>query len=168
MRQVLPKLRSLLNADVAVDLVGATSLPAVWNLAAPGVRVLGSVDDLTELYGRARVFIAPTRFAAGIPFKLHHAAAHGLPVVATSLLAKQLGWQAGRDLLAADEPESFAQACARLYRDPELWRGLRSAALDRIGQDCSQSRFDAALAAALTAATRAPQSHARAPKRPAP
>ena len=167
-RQVLPRLRSLLDADVAVDLVGATSLPAVWNLAAPGVRVLGSVDDLTELYGRARVFIAPTRFAAGIPFKLHHAAAHGLPVVATSLLAKQLGWRPGRDLLAADEPESFAQACARLYRDPELWRGLRCAALDRVGQDCSQSGFDSALAAALTAATRAPQSHARAPKRPAP
>ena len=42
------------------------------------MRVLGSVDDLTELYGRARVFIAHTRFAAGIPFKLHHASAHGL------------------------------------------------------------------------------------------
>jgi len=40
-RQVLPKLRSLLSADVAVDLVGATSLPAVWNLAGRACPRLG-------------------------------------------------------------------------------------------------------------------------------
>jgi glycosyltransferase involved in cell wall biosynthesis len=154
--EVLPRLRARLGVKAAVDLVGATTLPAVLELAAPGVRVLGQVEDLTEFYGRARVFIAPTRFAAGIPYKVHHAAAHGLPVVATSLLAGQLGWQSGRELLTADDAESFAEACARLYCDPELWQRLRSAALDRVAQDCSEASFDAALADALDAVTRAP------------
>lgn len=153
-RKVLPLLRARLGADLSVEFAGATTLPAVLELAAPGVRVLGQVDDLNELYDRARVFVAPTRFAAGIPFKVHHAAAHGLPVVATSLLAGQLGWQSGRELLAADDAATFAEACARLYSDPGLWQRLRSAALDRVAQDCSQSGFDAALAAALDAVVR--------------
>jgi GT2 family glycosyltransferase len=151
-RDVLPRLRSNLGADVAVDLVGATTLPEVLHLARPGVRVRGHVDDLTGLYGGARVFIAPTRFGAGLPFKVHHAAAHGLPVVATSLLAGQLGWQSGRELLAADDAASFAEACARLYRDPALWQRLRSAALDRVARDCCPAKFDATLAAALAKA----------------
>jgi len=33
---------------------------------------------------------------------------------------------------------------------------LRSAALDRVAQDCSQAHFDSALAAALDAVVRAP------------
>lgn len=154
-REVLPKLRARLGMNVTVDLVGATTLPAVLDLASPSVRVLGQVEDLTEFYGRARVFIAPTRFAAGIPYKVHHAAAHGLPVVATSLLAGQLGWQSERELLSADDADSFAEACARLYSDPELWQRLRSAALDRVAQDCSEASFDAALADALDAVVRA-------------
>ena len=155
-REVLPRLRARLDVNVAVDLAGATALPAVLELAVPGVRVLGQVEDLPELYSRARIFIAPTRFAAGIPFKVHHAAAHGLPVVATSLLAGQLGWQSGRELLTADDADGFAEACGRLYCDPELWQRLRSAALDRVAQDCSQAHFDSALAAALDAVVRAP------------
>jgi hypothetical protein len=65
------------------------------------------------------------------------------------VLADQLGWRSGRELLAADDAESIAQACARLDRDPGLWHCLRSAALPRVAQDCSQSDFDTALAAAL-------------------
>ena len=37
----------------------------------------------TILYDRARLFIAPTRFASGLPHKIHEAAAFGLPVVTT-------------------------------------------------------------------------------------
>ena len=34
-----------------------------------------------------KVFIAPTRFAAGIPHKVHEATANGIPCVTTELLA---------------------------------------------------------------------------------
>jgi hypothetical protein len=37
-----------------------------------------------------RVFAAPTRYSPGIPLKVHDAAAHGLPVVRTPLMAEQL------------------------------------------------------------------------------
>ncbi|WP_374431519.1 glycosyltransferase [Tabrizicola sp.] len=91
------------------------------------------------------MFVAPTRFAAGIPHKVHQAAAFGVPSVTTSLLARQLGWEDGRDLLVADSPDGFASAVQRLYTDQDLWRSIRSNALKRIADDCSVERFREAL-----------------------
>ena len=48
-----------------------------------GVVTLGVVDDLGPLFDGARVFIAPTRCAAG-SVKVQTAAAAGVPVVTTS------------------------------------------------------------------------------------
>jgi len=56
----------------------------------PRVTLRGPVTDLTPLYDSHRVFVAPTRFAAGVPYKVHEAASFGLPVVATDLLRRQL------------------------------------------------------------------------------
>ncbi len=104
------------------------------------VQFLGKVDDLTPLYNRVRVFVAPTRFAAGLPYKVCEAAAYGLPTVAT-LIGSQLGWDNGRELLVADEPRSFADACVRLYTDRPLWNRLREKMIKRAAEDFSPERF---------------------------
>src|SRR5205814_5115714 len=91
-------------------------------------------------------------FAAGIPLKILHAAAHGLPIVSTSLLANQLGWSHERELLVGDTIDDFAACCARLSTDESLWRRLRAAALDRVAADCSRTRFMSGLETALSAA----------------
>jgi lipopolysaccharide biosynthesis protein len=62
-------------------------------------------------------------------------------VVATSLVAKQLGWEDGTELLVADAPEAFARQCARLHADPTLWQRLREAALVRVQADCDPAGF---------------------------
>jgi O-antigen biosynthesis protein len=105
------------------------------------VRILGKVPDLTPLYDEARIFVAPTRFSAGIPHKIHEASARGIPVVATSLLAQQLGWSDGVQLLVADNPKKFAEQCIRLYRDAGLWERIRQNALDQVRQECSPVAF---------------------------
>ena len=64
-------------------------------LAREGVACLGPVPDLTGEFARARLFIAPTRFAAGVPFKVHEAFSYGLPAVTSLLLAEQLARLAG-------------------------------------------------------------------------
>src|SRR5437763_14014694 len=111
--QVLPRLRAELCACVGLTIAGARRSRALAALAdrAAAVELLGRVDDLTPLYEQARLFVAPTRFPAGLPYKVHHAAAHGLPVVCTTLLAEQLGWRSGDELLAADDAAGFAAAC---------------------------------------------------------
>ena len=93
------------------------------------------------MFDQARLVVVPTRFAAGIPHKVHQAAALGVPVVATELIATQVGWEDGRELLAAGDAVGFADACARLFSDEALWRRLRRDALERCRRDCSPAQF---------------------------
>ena len=100
----------------------------------PRVSLRGSVAEAEGLYNSHRLFVAPTRYAAGLPYKVHEAASLGLPVVATELLRSQLGWMDGEELLAVDPADAagFARSIVRLYRDEALWRRLREGALARI------------------------------------
>jgi O-antigen biosynthesis protein len=125
--------------SVAGHLAAGVELPN----PARGLRLLGEVADTRKLYEKARVFVAPTRFAAGTPYKIYEAAAMGLPCVVTSLLAEQLGWRDGEELLAvpASEPEAFAASVARLYHDEALWTRLREGALARLAKENSPAAF---------------------------
>lgn len=139
--EILPIVRSKLGHEVQLKVIGRNEAPRTRKFARPGVHLLGRVPQLNGHYDQARVFIAPTRFAAGIPHKIHEAAAHGVPVVATTILADQLGWNAGDDLMVAEDPHQFAEACAKLYTDERLWYSIREKALQRIGNECSPDRF---------------------------
>ena len=107
------------------------------------VEWIGRQDDLTPVYDAARVFIAPTRYAAGIPYKCVEAASRGVPMVVTQVLAQQLEWQHGRDLLVADhrQPAQFAAAVAELYRSQQQWELVRENALARVAAELSPDVF---------------------------
>ncbi|HUF46497.1 MAG TPA: glycosyltransferase [Vicinamibacterales bacterium] len=149
-RHVLPRVRNVLGHAVELTIAGQNPPAEVRALAGSAVRVPGGVGDLGPLYDAARVFVAPTRFAAGIPLKVIHAAAAGLPVVASGLLCRQLAWAEGRDLLMADSADDFAAACVILFTDRERWNAVRAAALERVRTDFSRSRFRQQVAAALS------------------
>jgi hypothetical protein len=154
-REVLPRLRPLLGAACQADFVGECHPDLARELAGPGLRFHGRVSDIAHFYASARVFIAPTRFAAGIAHKVHEAAARGVPVVASALIAGQLGWRDGMELLVADDPEAYAQAVARLHGDGALWEHLRANALRAVARDCDPRVFANALDGALRDAVRA-------------
>jgi GT2 family glycosyltransferase len=138
---VLPLLRDRLAGEARLRAAGVNLSRRLAALRSPGLDLLGWIDDLTAIYDRARVFVAPLRYAAGIPLKVYDAASHGVPVVCTPLLAAQLGWRPGVELLTAEDPPAFAEACLALYRDPQLWGRVRAAALARVQRDCSTDAF---------------------------
>jgi glycosyltransferase involved in cell wall biosynthesis len=140
-KKILPLIRKMLGGNVKFLVVGNIAQGVRAQLEMASVNVLGRMEDLTDLYNNARLFVAPTRFSAGIPHKVHEAAAHGLPVVATHLLGSQLNWQHERELLLADNEQDFAAACARLYQDRGLWDALRRNALEQIEVECSAESF---------------------------
>jgi GT2 family glycosyltransferase/SAM-dependent methyltransferase len=129
-------------------------------LEAPGVHLLGPVTDLQPLYDSARLFIAPVRFAAGIPIKILEATAAGLPTVGTRLMAHQLEWTPGVEMVAEDDPAALATASISLYQDAALWRRLRTAAKDRLRREHSADLFRAALRALLNGEPPSPSPHA--------
>jgi polysaccharide biosynthesis protein PslH len=85
--------------------------------ASPGVEIVGEVADLAEAYAKATLFVAPLRAGAGTRLKLMEAAAHGVPMVTTTLGARGLAFVPERDLLVADAPEAFAEAVTRALGD---------------------------------------------------
>lgn len=140
-REVLPRLNRQLGRSLSVAIVGECKSSRIAALASDQVRLVGRVDDLGPLYDAARVFIAPTRFGAGVPLKVIEAACAGIPVVATSLLVRQLGWQSGIELLEGRDAEGFATAMAGLYLDSARWQKVRDAALLRADADYSPETF---------------------------
>ncbi len=146
---IMPLIDNEIGSDWRLQVAGRSGARSVQALAGPRVHILGRIDDLDPLYERARVLIAPTRFAAGIPMKVHEAASVGLPVVATDLLTRQLGWTHGQDLLSASSAADFAACCVDLYRDDVLWSKLRRNGIDAIRRDCSPDAFAETLHKAL-------------------
>ncbi|WP_162561104.1 glycosyltransferase [Methylobacterium terrae] len=140
LREIFPEIRRELP-DCQLHLVGDVKSTAVRDMAGPEVVLHGRVDDIAPIYDACRIFVAPTRFAAGIPHKVHEAAAHGLPCVTTALLADQLGWTDQVELLCSDDPISFAEKCVTLYHSERVWRTIRDNTLRAVARDCSPDTF---------------------------
>ncbi|EKS9840259.1 glycosyltransferase [Burkholderia orbicola] len=140
--QIWPRILEKLGADLKLHVVGYNRAASVFALKDRSVHLVGRVDELEPWYDAARVVIAPTRIAAGIPLKAHSAASYGVPMVTTRLIAEQLGWESGVHLLAEDDADAYADACVRLYSDEVLWNAVRANALERVAVDCSTLRFD--------------------------
>ena len=153
-RDVLPALRAA-GCDAPFVVAGAGIPGHLRALGDASVSWHADAVDLTPVYDAARVFVAPTRFAAGIPLKILEAAASGVPVVATRLVADQLGWTSGSELLAFEDPQECARAIVRLFAEPELWLRLRDGALARVREDYGAGRLRDSLRDALAAATHA-------------
>jgi hypothetical protein len=156
---VLPEIRRTMARPVSLVLAGDQKASQVAARMNGNLRSLGVLSDLTPAYSAARVFVAPTRFAAGIPIKVIDAAAHGVPVVLTPVLAEQLGWRHEDEVLVAESPQEFAAQCLRLHGDEDLWNHIRSRALARVAQDCDPPRFNRMVADLLAQVSRQGQAH---------
>ena len=144
--EIMPRLRDLMSAPRLL-IAGRIAPPKICALGCADVRFLGVVDDLDALLSRCRIFVAPTRFAAGIPLKVLDASIRGLPAVVTAVLARQLEWADRREALVASEhdPDAFAAACRDLYTQPELWRDVRARAIAAAARTCDRTLFSQAL-----------------------
>jgi GT2 family glycosyltransferase/tetratricopeptide (TPR) repeat protein len=152
--EVLPRLARRRGQAATLSVVGVCQSPDVAALDGPVVRIVGMQEALEPWYDAARVFVAPVRFAGGVPAKVIEAAAHGIPVVASSLLVRQLGWHDGTDIQGARDPDAFADRVARLLDDEALWRRQQAAAWTQ----CAR-RYDPALFAQILRSVLAPATH---------
>jgi len=64
------------------------------------------------------------RIASGVRMKILEAWAHGVPVVGTPAAVAGLEVEDGREALVAADPAAFAEAVARLHREPDLVQRL--------------------------------------------
>jgi glycosyltransferase involved in cell wall biosynthesis len=99
---------------------------------ALGLDMVGYVPDLDPYLNGCRLSISPLRFGAGVKGKVNQSMSYGLPVVATSPSIEGMGLEPGRDILVADDADSFATSLVRLYRDDPLWERLSQGGLANV------------------------------------
>ncbi|MCJ2034090.1 glycosyltransferase [Methylobacterium sp. J-068] len=145
-RSVWDGLRAALP-DAHLTIIGTVAPSIAERLARPGVTVLGRVDDPGPALDAARVAIAPTRFAAGIPHKVLETVTRGLPSVITPILAGQMGWPDGTGYRVHDwhDPRGFAGTLVHLHETPEAWTRVQRAGLDQVGRECDAEGYRAIL-----------------------
>jgi O-antigen biosynthesis protein len=112
--------------------VGGDVPPPVQALASEDVVIMGYVKDVDPIFDRARVFVAPLRYGAGLKGKITQSFTLGLPVVTTAIGAEGMDVVGGVHALVADRPDEFAARVIDLYQDEELWARLSSAAREHV------------------------------------
>lgn len=137
-RDIFPRIQRELG--VKFWIVGNTRLDSIKQLASKHINVVGKVDHFWEYYNRCRVFVNPTRYAAGSPYKVHEAFSHGIPTVTTPLIAEQLGVDENTVLIGR-HAEEFAQKVIQCYTNPEVWHRLRQNSLKLVDQKFSKQVY---------------------------
>ena len=131
-RDILPEIRKVLP-QVTLTVVGQVPDKALLERFAdsPGIRFAGLVDDIRPFAAEAVAYVVPLRIGGGTRLKILDAFAMGKPVISTSIGCEGLRVENERELLMADDAESFARATLRVLRDPSL-----AARLGAAGREC--------------------------------
>jgi len=124
-KEIMPKIAASLE-DIFISIVGSNMPDEISALEGKHVRAVGYVEDLEPVLAKARIFVAPLRYGAGMKGKVGLSMAHGLPVVGTSIAAEGFGLVDGKEMLITDNPSQLAEYTIKLYRDQELWTRLSS------------------------------------------
>ncbi|MDQ3849109.1 MAG: glycosyltransferase family 4 protein [Actinomycetota bacterium] len=152
-REILPLITD--EVDARLWVIGPHPPEEIRALASASVVIAGHVPDVASHLRRARVFVSPVRFGAGMKGKNAHAMAYGVPLVTTTVGAEGMDLIDGDHVLIRDGAESFAAGVLALYRDPVLWGRLATQSWEvaraRWSPDAMLSKLDALLTAAASA-----------------
>ena len=137
--QILSAIRlRLCTSSVRVLIVGSRPTRVVRRLGLiPGVRVLGEVDDVSPYYSESDLLFVPLRAAGGTRIKILEAFSYGCPVVSTHIGAAGLEVTDDHQLLLADDPLDFAEACTRVLISAGLRRRLIGASASWLARNHS-------------------------------
>ncbi len=115
-------------------IVGRNPGKSVQKWASESIEITGRVTSVVEHLHEAAVVIVPLRIGGGTRLKIYEAMAAGKAVVSTTVGAEGLDVKHGRDIVLADDANSFGQAVLMLLRDPEMRRRYEEAAVETAGR----------------------------------
>jgi glycosyltransferase involved in cell wall biosynthesis len=143
--EVLPLIKTKLPG-CSLAVVGRTPAREITDLAQrdAAIRITGTVADVRPYLWGAKVAIVPLRIGGGTRLKIYEAMAARTAVVSTTIGAEGLDVTSGENILIADSPEAFADACVRLLTDANQRDRLSDAAFENVS---SRHSWDAAVTA---------------------
>ena len=108
-REIWPGVRKA-RPNALLAIVGARPTAAVQSLACDDIKVTGRVPDVRPYLEHACCAVAPMRVARGVQNKVLEAMAMAKPMVTTSQGLEGICAQPDRDLLVANDSDSFTSA----------------------------------------------------------
>jgi glycosyltransferase involved in cell wall biosynthesis len=152
-REIWPRvLKAVPNARFRI--VGKEPVASVRRLVSESVEVTGTVPSVVEHLKQAWVLVVPLRMGGGTRLKIYEGMAMGRATVSTSIGAEGLDVRNGKDIIIADEADTFAKAVITFLREQELRRRYERAAAEaviRFGWSSVAGRFVEVLAATASA-----------------
>jgi glycosyltransferase involved in cell wall biosynthesis len=123
--------------ELNFHLIGSKAPEQVRSLSGDGVIFHGFVESLDPFLSGCRLAVAPLRYGAGVKGKVNMSMAHGQPVVATPAAVEGMFAEHERELLVAEDAESFAREVVRLYQDEDLWNHLSDESVKNVEEHFS-------------------------------
>lgn len=123
--EILPRIQEEIPS-VKLIIGGMEPDQKIQQLESAHVVVTGFVPDMRDYLEKASVCVVPLRIAKGIQNKVLEAMAMGIPVVSTSGANKGINAVHNRDLIVADDANTFADAVVRMLRHENLRNTIAS------------------------------------------
>jgi len=146
--EIMPLVR---QRDPALEclLVGGGLPESVRQRCGDGIVTLGQVTDLSEIFGRVRLTVAPLRFGAGVKGKVIDSLAAGVPCVMTPIGAEGLDLPLALEGCIAATAETIAAAIGHLHKDRKANAACRAAGLSYIEEAFAEALLDVHMQQAL-------------------
>ncbi len=125
--------------ELSLTLLGSNPTPEVKALANDKITVPGYISQVDYYFDKARVFVAPLRYGAGMKGKIGHSMCLGLPVITTSIGAEGMGLVHGENVIIADKADDFATQIIHLYEDCQSWQKIANASSASIARFSPES-----------------------------
>jgi O-antigen biosynthesis protein len=130
-------------------LVGSAMTDHIGRLASETIVPMGAVGDLSDIFNRVRLTIAPLAYGAGIKGKVLASLAAGVPCVCTPIATEGMDFPPALGDLIASEPDALAALVVRLHEDEDFNARCSQAGLEYIAARGSDGAVDAAMRRAV-------------------
>lgn len=111
--------------DARMIIIGANPAPEIRRLEQlNGVTVTGTVDDVRDYVRSSAVMVAPLNIARGTQNKILEAMAMGVPVVCSSVAARGVEAEHGKNILVAANNQECADQVLHVLNNAEQRRSL--------------------------------------------
>lgn len=127
--EILPLIK---HPRARVVLAGAQPKPSLLALASDRVTVTGWVDDISEQYREATLFVAPLRIGTGLQNKVLEAMASELPCILSPHAFAPLNLPSSGHAVVCQGAEAFAEAVDRLLGSPDQAKAMATRAKSSI------------------------------------
>lgn len=133
-REIYPRIAKLLaEYDMEILVAGKNPLPIHEEYSGGRIRVVGPVENLTQVIREAAMIILPLRVASGTRTRILEAAALQQSVITTTIGTE--GFEFGESEIAlADDAESFADKIADWVKYPEKAESFGKRLLEKARQ----------------------------------